>query len=56
MAGTPPGPSVHPSSRKRTIWTGCANIRQAVLCHFGDAPECPKVARLHFIRDEVMTL
>ena len=33
-----------------------ANIRQAVLCHFGDAPECPKVARLHFIRDEVMTL
>ncbi len=33
-------------------------VRDAVLCHFGDgAPgPMPKVIRLHFVRDEVLTV
>ena len=29
-------------------------VKDAVRCHFGDAPERPKLIRLHFIRDEVL--
>jgi len=32
------------------------NIRDAVLCHFETEDERPKAVRLHFVRDEVMTL
>ncbi len=34
-----------------------ANVRAAVQCHFGDgAPgPVPKMIRLHFVRDEVLT-
>jgi hypothetical protein len=28
-------------------------VRDAVRCHF-DAAECPKVIRLHFVRDDVI--
>ncbi len=33
-------------------------VRDAVQCHFGDgAPgEMPKMIRLHFVRDEVLTV
>ena len=31
------------------------NIRDAVQCHF-DEGQCPKVVRLHFVREEVITL
>ena len=31
------------------------NIRDAVRCHF-DEGHCPKVVRLHFVREEVITL
>lgn len=30
------------------------NVREAVECFFGDA-DGPKVIRLHFVRDEVLT-
>jgi hypothetical protein len=30
-------------------------VRDAVLCHF-EGKEIPKVARLHFIREEIVTL
>lgn len=30
-------------------------VRDAVLCHF-EGEEIPKVARLHFIREEIVTL
>ncbi|HVJ87884.1 MAG TPA: hypothetical protein VM452_19630 [Caulifigura sp.] len=32
-----------------------ANVREAVACHFDDA-ERPGVVRLHFVRDEVLTI
>ena len=32
-----------------------ANVRDAVSCHF-DADEAPKVIRLHYVREEVLTL
>jgi hypothetical protein len=32
-----------------------ANVRDAVSCHF-DEDEAPKVIRLHFVREEVLTL
>lgn len=32
------------------------NIREAVECYFGDAMSRPKVLRLHFVRDEFLTL
>lgn len=31
-------------------------IRDAVICHFGAPGDRPKVIRLHFVRDEVITL
>ncbi len=33
-----------------------ANVRDAVLCHFDDPEQRPKIVRLHFTRDEVMAL
>ncbi|MEO7010403.1 MAG: 2-oxoisovalerate dehydrogenase E1 subunit beta [Caldimonas sp.] len=30
------------------------NVRDAVTCHFGEAPK-PRLIRLHFVRDEVLT-
>jgi len=32
-----------------------ANVRDAVNCHF-DEGKAPKVIRLHFVREEVLTL
>ena len=32
-----------------------ANVRDAVQCHFDDG-KAPKVIRLHFVRDEVITV
>ena len=32
------------------------NIRDAVQCHFATEETRPKAIRLHFVRDEVMTL
>ena len=32
-----------------------ANVRDAVRCHF-EPPAVPKVVRLHFVRDEVITV
>ena len=32
------------------------NIREAVECYFDDASTGPSVARLHFVRDEVLAL
>ena len=32
-----------------------ANVRDAVSCHF-DEDEAPKVIRLHYVREEVLTL
>ena len=32
-----------------------ANVRDAVSCHF-DEDESPKVIRLHYVREEVLTL
>ena len=31
------------------------NIRDAVVCHF-EEPERPRIIRLHFVRDEVITV
>ena len=33
-----------------------ANIREAVECYFEKPVEVPKIVRLHFVRDEVMTI
>ena len=30
------------------------NVRDAVHGHFGDSPDRPRIARLHFVRDEVL--
>ena len=32
-----------------------SNVREAVHCHF-DEDELPKMVRLHFVRDEVMSI
>ena len=32
-----------------------AMVKDAVLCHFGDGSE-PKVARLHFVKDEAIAV
>jgi len=32
-----------------------AMVRDAVTCHFGDKPERPRMIRLHFVRDEILT-
>ena len=31
------------------------NIREAVQCHF-DAPNIPKMIRLHFVKEEIITV
>ena len=33
-----------------------ANIREAVDCYFDETMERPKLLRLHFVRDEVLTI
>jgi hypothetical protein len=33
-----------------------ARVRDAVICHFDNEDERPKMVRLHFTRDEVMAL
>ncbi|HWN96450.1 MAG TPA: 2-oxoisovalerate dehydrogenase [Methylomirabilota bacterium] len=32
-----------------------AMVRDAVACHFGDRTDRPRVIRLHFVRDEVLS-
>ena len=32
------------------------NIKEAILCHFDDPNNVPKIARLHFVKDEVLAL
>jgi len=32
------------------------NIRDAVKCHYDNAADCPRMVRIHFVRDEVMAL
>lgn len=32
------------------------NVREAVECYFDETMEAPKIIRLHFVRDEVLTL
>jgi hypothetical protein len=32
-----------------------AMVKDAVNCHFADPSQRPKIIRLHFIRDEVLT-
>ncbi|MFQ5894658.1 MAG: type II toxin-antitoxin system HicB family antitoxin [Nitrospinota bacterium] len=32
------------------------NVRDAVICHFENPEDRPKLLRLHFVRDEVMAL
>lgn len=31
------------------------NVREAVDCHFDESMPAPKIIRLHFVRDEVLT-
>ncbi len=31
-----------------------SNVREAVDCHFDDTMPCPKLIRLHVVRDEVL--
>ena len=31
------------------------NVREAVDCHFDESMSAPKIIRLHFVRDEVLT-
>src|ERR1700737_2853060 len=31
-------------------------VKDAVQCHFHDAEQMPKIIRLHFVRDEVLSL
>ncbi|MCF8232603.1 MAG: hypothetical protein K9J27_10480 [Bacteroidales bacterium] len=33
-----------------------ANIREAVLCHFEDETTRPKMARIHFVKEETISL
>ena len=32
-----------------------ANVREAVDCHFDDDADAPRLIRLHFVRDELLT-
>ena len=32
-----------------------ANVREAVDCFFDDRMEAPRIIRLHFVRDEIMS-
>lgn len=31
------------------------NIADAVECHFGESSDMPKIIRLHFVREEILT-
>ena len=31
------------------------NIADAVECHFGESLDMPKIIRLHFVREEILT-
>jgi hypothetical protein len=33
-----------------------ANVKEAVSCYFDETMAAPKIIRLHFVRDEVMTI
>jgi len=33
----------------------CAMVRETVACFFDDPSTAPKLIRLHFVRDEVLT-
>lgn len=33
-----------------------ANVKEAVECHFDEDEESPKLIRLHFVRDEVVSI
>ena len=33
-----------------------SNIREAVLCHFEDETTRPKMARIHFVKEETISL
>jgi len=33
-----------------------SNIRDALVCHYDDPKDTPRVVRLHFVRDEVLAL
>ena len=33
-----------------------SNVREAVECYFDEAMKRPRLIRLHFVRDEVLTL
>ncbi len=35
-------------------WQLRKDVREAIHRHFGDNPDRPRIARLHFIRDEVV--
>jgi hypothetical protein len=32
-----------------------SNVREAVDCHFDETMESPKIIRLHFVHDELLT-
>lgn len=32
------------------------NLKDAVRCHFDSPEKCPKVLRLHYVHDEVLSL
>lgn len=32
------------------------NIKEAILCHFDNPEDMPKIARLHFVKDEILTI
>ena len=33
-----------------------ANIREAIHCHFDLKEDLPKIARLHYVKDEIMAI
>lgn len=33
-----------------------ANIKEAVLCHFEDESKRPKIARIHYVREETISV
>jgi len=39
-----------------TLETLRQNVRDAVLCHYGESGKRPRVLRLHYVRDEVIAL
>jgi len=50
------GPSIH--TQGETLEELREMVRDAVQCHYGDsqAGEKPKMIRLHFVRDEVLSV